>query len=50
MANKIKESLIGEKAYNILDDLNKFKSNITLAQLLDIIFSIRGQLNQLKPK
>ena len=50
MTNKIKEPLIGRKAYNILNDLNKFKSDITLAQLLDIIPSIRGQLNQLKPK
>src|SRR5579871_1277666 len=50
MANKIKESLIGRKAYNILDDLNKFKSDITLAQLLDITPSVRGQLNQLKLK
>src|SRR5579871_5441702 len=50
MVNKIKEPLIGRKAYNILDDLNKFKSDITLAQLLDITPSIRGQLNQLKLK
>src|SRR5579871_5399577 len=50
MVNKIKEPLIGRKAYNILDDLNKFKSDITLAQLLDIAPSVRGQLNQLKLK
>ena len=31
IANKIKEPLLYKKTYNILDNLNKFKFDITLA-------------------
>ena len=41
MMNKIKEPLLCGKVYNILDNLNEFKSDITLAQLLDIAPNIR---------
>ena len=45
-----KEPLVRGNTYNVIDDLNGLKSDITLAQLLDIAPAVRKQLSQTKPK
>src|SRR5579871_4980579 len=43
-----KQPLVQGNLYNILNDLNELKSDITIAQLLDITPTIRKQLSQTK--
>ena len=45
-----RQPLLQGELYNILDDLNKLKSDITLAQLLDITPSVRKHLAQARVK
>src|SRR5579871_734746 len=43
-----KQPLVQGNLYNILDDLNELKSDITIAQLLDIASTVQKQLSQTK--